>query len=439
MTQKSYRELGFLVILRVPWACLSLFLAAIAMQALGEKPELSGFYKNFLSATHVADNFKNLGLTDDEWALDDLQRLTLKIDYNASERLEFLLHYELRARWGETERVRDRMEKRGQMVPGTGGLFNSRRPRFLDLESELIRESSFTLEHGLDRAQARWEIDRFEMTVGRQAVTWGTALIWTPTDLFAGFSPTEIDRDEKPGVDVIRAMWAPESGGFVDLIFEPLDESAPYRMKWEESSLAARAGTAVGEYEIALLGGQVAGDDVLGADFTGYLRDAGLRGELVYSHVRERDQRDYFRGVVSIDYGFAAAWNPYVALEYFYNGLGAGDSDNYLERLSESSVRRAFVRGNAFNLGRHYIGNVVRVAPSALWSMQATTLINLLDGSVQEFATATRSLHENVDLQFGANVGIGPAGTEFGGFSAEQFGVEFRSRDLIFIFLKIYF
>ena len=70
-------------------------------------------------------------------------------------------------------------------------------PRFLDLDSELIHEESFTLEHDLDRAQVRW-----------------------------------------------------------------------------------------------------IGDRVIGGDFTGYVGDAGLRGELIYSHVRESDQRDYWRGVI---------------------------------------------------------------------------------------------------------------------------------------------
>jgi len=46
-------------------------------------------------------------------------------------------------------------------------------PRFLDLDSELIHEESFTLEHDLDRAQVRWIGDRVESIMGRQAVTWG--------------------------------------------------------------------------------------------------------------------------------------------------------------------------------------------------------------------------------------------------------------------------
>jgi hypothetical protein len=97
---------------------------------------------------------------------------------------------------------------------------------------------------------------------------------------------------------MIRTIWTQERELFLNLVFEPIDETTPYRFEKDESSLAARAGTEVGEYDIAVLGGQVAGDRVIGGDFTGYVGDAGLRGELIYSHVRESDQRDYWRGVI---------------------------------------------------------------------------------------------------------------------------------------------
>jgi hypothetical protein len=278
-----------------------------------------------------------------------------------------------------------------------------------------------------------------DVTVGRQAVSWGSGLIWTPTDLFSGFAPTEIDRDEKLGVDVARVIASPTPDTSWDLIAEPLDEDGPYEIDTDDSSLALRTSTHLGEYDIALLGGQVAGDGVIGGDFSGYLKDAGFRGEFIYTRVQEDDERDYTRGLVSLDYGFAKAWNPYVALEYFYNGLGAGDEDTYLTRLAATSVQRAFQRGNAFNLGRHYVGNIVGLTPSALWSVQAITLVNAGDGSMQEFASATRSVTDNIDLLFGVNIGLGGIGTEFGGFSVEQAGVEFKTADLFFVFLKVYF
>ncbi len=397
--------------------------------------EFAGFYKNLFSVTDVANNYRNLGVTDNDFAVDDLQRLRLKLDYEPHEQWSMRVHFELRSLWGETERIRNRMAELPVALPFASA---KARPRFLDLESAWIEEDSFRLEHGLDRLQLRYQSDTVEWTLGRQAVSWGSGLIWTPTDLFVGFSPTEIDRDEKTGVDVVRFIWSPTPDASIDLIAEPLGDKA-YELETDASSLAARGTTHIGEYDVALLGGVIAGDTVVGGDFTGYLRDAGFRGEWIYTWVDEADQRDYLRGLLSVDYGFARPWNPYLALEYFYNGLGAGHADDYLTRLAESSVQRAFQRGTAFNFGQHYLGSTLRVAPSALLALSATTLLNLMDGSAVEFVGAVWSVTDNVDLLIGATVGIGGLGTEFGGFSAEQAGADFENPDLYYAFLKYYF
>ena len=419
--------------------CALWILFGAANLPAAERPAVSGFYKNLLSFTTVEDSFGNLGLTDKEWAIDDFQRLRLKLDYAPVEAFAVQAHYELRFLIGDTERIRNRATSQPQASPLGASLFLPGRSRFLDLESNLSRDSNRRLTHDLDRLNARWVTETSEWIVGRQAVSWGTGLIWTPTDLFAGFSPTEIDRDEKLGVDVVRLLWTPRPDSFLDLVGEPLDENGPYNLDTDDSSLALRAGTHVGEYDLTLLGGWVAGDVTAGGDWSGYLGNAGFRGEGVFTAVSEAEERDYFRGLLSLDYGFARAWNPTMAVEYFYNGLGAGDSDAYLSRLAEASVQRAFQRGNAFNLGRHYLGQSLGLTPSALWGLQATTLLNLEDGSAQEFATARRSLFDNIDLVVGATVGLGGPGTEFGGFSVQQAGVEFENTDLLFAFLKAYF
>lgn len=404
--------------------------------AFAEPPMLTGFYKNLLSLTTVEDNLGNLGLTDRDVAVDDFQRLRLKVDYAPMDSVELRLHYETRHAWGETERIGNRLEERSMVVlpvsvPG--------RIRFLDLESEIDSGSNWVWAHDLDRLQVRWMTERLELTVGRQPVSWGTGLIWNPTDLFAGFSPTEIDRDEKLGVDVVRIAYSPNLDTSFDLVAEPLDEGGPYRFQEDDSSLALRASTHVGEYDLSALGGQVAGDIVVGGDFSGYVRDAGFRGEFLYTSVKESHERNYARVLLSADYGFAARWNPYLAVEYYYNGLGTDDPDRYLPRLAASSVQRAFQRGNAFNLGRQYVGTVFRLTPSALLSFQSITLFNLHDESAQEFVSVSRSLTDNMDLLVGANVGFGGVGTEFGGYSAGEAGVEFKNTDLLFAFLKMYF
>lgn len=62
-----------------------------------------------------------------------------------------------------------------------------------------------------------------------------------------------------------------------------------------------------------------------------------------------------------------------------------------------------------------------------------TETVAILDDQEQSAAIA-----DSVDLPFGATIGIGGFGTEFGGFSEEQAGVAFENSDLYFVFLKYY-
>lgn len=399
--------------------------------------EFAGYWKSFMSATDVRDSYRRLGLWDRGVLWSDVERVRLKLQGKPAEEIAWGAHYEAALHWGDTVKLRKRMEEED-----VGDVFGSvgERRRFMDLEDEIFDDEAETMNHGFERLWVRLEPDpRLQLTVGRQAVSWGSGLIWSPVDLFAAFSPTEIDREEKLGVDVVRLVLQPHPNLSVDVVGEPLDCDEHWTANGDDSSLAARLGTHLGEYDLHLCGGAVQSDLVLGGDFSGYLGDAGFHGEALRTWVDESGQRDYFRGLLGIDYAFAAAWNPYVAVEYFYNGLGEDDPDDYAARRAESSVQRVFERGIAYNVGRDYLGGTFRVQPNALWTVQATTLANLRDGSFREFATLAWSAAENFDLIVGADVGLGPATGEFAGWTDEDAGVSVGLPDLYYLYAKFYF
>lgn len=392
--------------------------ALAAGAARAAEPPLAGSYKNLLAVTRPG------APVEDSTRVDDFQRLRIKLQPALGASADAQVHYELRAVWGESRR------RGGSDGAATLPGLRLNRARLLDLEKDLVTEDAFLLQHDLDRLRLRFTAPQHDLSVGRQAVSWGTTLIWNPVDLFSGFAPTEIDRDEKQGVDVLRWTWHPAPDSEVDVVVEPLDLEEPGDVEADDSSLAVRAATHVGEYEIAAIGGRVARDTVAGADFTGYLRDAGFRGELLHTWVDEAEDPDFFRAVAGVDYGFAVPWNPYLAVEYFFNGLGAGRPEAYPEVLQRASVQRGISRGNVFNVGRNYVGLLGRVMPTPLLSLQATSLWNPEDSGWREFVTCAYSVTEDLDLTLGANFGLGPETSEFNGRA---------SADLYFAFLKLYF
>ena len=53
--------------------------------------------------------------------------------------------------------------------------------------------------HEIDRANAQIHLRRAEVTIGRQAIGWGRGVMFTSIDLFAPFSPLEVDREWQIG------------------------------------------------------------------------------------------------------------------------------------------------------------------------------------------------------------------------------------------------
>ncbi|MEM7395961.1 MAG: hypothetical protein AAF492_26810, partial [Verrucomicrobiota bacterium] len=223
-----------------------------------ESVDVTGFYKNFFALTDARNNHKAQGLTDNDWIVDDVQRIRLKLDWTPAENFDALVHYEVIAHWGESVAIqRVRQPSPVSAAPRAG-------QRIFDLEKTIIEEDRFTLTHQIDRLRLRWQTDEHDLSVGRQPVSWGVGLIWSPLDLFAGFSPTEIDRDDKPGVDVIRWTWTPFGDTSFDLVAEPLHERRHLEVDEDASSLALRAFSRWGEFDGSLVAGQIAGDGVVG-------------------------------------------------------------------------------------------------------------------------------------------------------------------------------
>ena len=90
--------------------------------------------------------------------------------------------------------------------------------RSLDLETTLVDEDHLRVWHDLDRLAVTIYSDVVDLTIGRQAITWGISNLFPIADLWAQFSPFELDTEEKPGLDAIRALMYPAEGVELDAV-----------------------------------------------------------------------------------------------------------------------------------------------------------------------------------------------------------------------------
>lgn len=133
-----------------------------------------------------------------------------------------LLRFEWRAHLGDRVSVdiHNRFFSRiGSNTVSNIGLGSTVPPaRTIDLQSPLVDEPGLTLEHDLDRAAIAINTPAGDLTLGRQAVTWGVAALFPVSDFWTQFSPFELDTSQKRGVDALRFFAYPTDTLELDVI-----------------------------------------------------------------------------------------------------------------------------------------------------------------------------------------------------------------------------
>jgi hypothetical protein len=416
--------------------------------------DFNGYLKDLAAVSDSHGMYEDLGLLDDRWLVDNYQRLRLRTQLSLTDHFAAIAHWEGFIAVGDSVLAQQRAEELAaqaaalppSMRPDAGSaalvglLAPPSPPRFMDMEEQFSFDGGERLAHDIDRLLLRGSGGGFELETGRMALSWGSGRVWNPTDLWSPFAATEIDKEEKRGVDLVHATAAFPGVVTIEGVWAPLSVRHHYQIEPDDSSAAGRARIHVGEYDIAGMGGFFAGDTVVGADFSGYVGGAGLRGEAAYTFVDpEMHDRDYLRAVLSADYGFAVAWNPYLLAEAYFNGFGEADPDRCLDRLSDPSVQRQIQLGRPVNLGRDYLTLLARIQPHPLFTLSLQPLVNLDDASAFIAFVTEISAAEGVDLNVGANVFAGPENTEFGGMRLSVLNTVVRSPDQYFLYLKAYF
>ena len=104
----------------------------------------------------------------------------------------------------------------GASVPGLG--VSVVPDRTVDLTTTIVDDEHVDIWHDLDRASLTLYLHVADITVGRQAITWGISSLFPIADLWAQFSPFELDTEEKPGVDAVRALAYPAGNVELDAV-----------------------------------------------------------------------------------------------------------------------------------------------------------------------------------------------------------------------------
>jgi hypothetical protein len=415
---------------KTPWMIPGLLVILCLPAAARSRLEFSGCFKSF-STLLLQPSFK-IG-TDSRREADMAavnNRLRIQLQFNPASWLSLNAAYDISPRIQDSRLFHPGASSFGSEPPGY---------RLDDLPSRIYPRSdiipeSFGLYQNLDRFYLEFRLKFADISLGRQAIAWGSGHIVNPTDIIAPFSFNELDTEERPGVDAVRVR--------IPLgILDELDFGcvAGEQFSMGKSAIFLRGKTYFLKTDVSLLAMAFREHLLLGIDLSRSLAGAGLWLEMavVSPNSFEHDPpevKDYFRASLGVDFNFRGSL--YTFIEYHYSSAGAAQAENSIERLASP----AFREGAVYLLGRHYLGLGVRKPISGLVTATGFLLANLDDPSLTVSPQLEYNIAENIYIAAGAYLGLGQNPEILPGDGSSLLHSEFGAYpDTVYASFRIYF
>ncbi len=284
--------------------------------------------------------------------------------------------------------------------------------RLMDLTWELSSGGRHRLVHRFDRLALQYRGSTWGITLGREAVSWGSGLVFQPMDLFSPFAPTTVDRDFKAGDDLVMVDKLFADGSDLQVLGvarrdpdgDVTADAASAAVKWRKF---------IGSGELEVFGGKHYRDQVYGGSVRLPVRSAMLRTDLVATRLQGGDWR--LSGIVNLDYSFdLGGRSAYVFAEYYHNGFGVTALPDSALNLPPALIAR-LARGEVFSVMRDYLalGGTLQWHP--LWTQNLVLIGNLADGSTLMQSTVSYLPGDRATVEVGFTWSMGEAGQEYGG------------------------
>jgi hypothetical protein len=411
-----------------PLGAPALFFAALLLLNAplhGFDASLSGSYKSYLNWIY-----------DPAWESDSYGvstgMLRLKASLYPTERssveLAYLIYPEIRP---------DALSNGSRFLdPGTGAY------RVIDLRRRLLPWSSsdvnnLGLYNELDRAAVTFRFPFADLSLGRQAVAWGSSRIVNTTDVIVPVEISTLDTEYREGVDALRLRIPLGAMHEIDLGYVFGKE-----FRFDRSAAFGRAKLYVLETDVGALAMLFQENLMIGLDLARAIGDAGSWLEAAYvvpdvvGGFDDPWADGYFRISSGLDYNLSGELYGYV--EYHFNSPGAADASGYLQLPDDP----AYSGGATYLLGRHYLGVGATYNLTPLLPATGRLLANLNDLSVMLSLSVEYNIKENVYLGGGCYLGFGenPSVSTIVPGQIQEYRSEFGAYpNLFYTTVKLYF
>lgn len=332
---------------------------------------------------------------------------------------DHLIHARINSRYFISEQMTFGAELRNRIAIG-GSVENT--PNYLstiradhDFENLDIRWWNGTSSAGYSEVDRLWfdaAIGKLQVTVGRQRVAWGTAMVWNPTDLFNPLAILDFDYEERPGVDAVRLQYYSSEVSKIEIVIKPGKTR-------NRKVIAGKILFNRWSYDFNVLGGIRANTPFAGFSWSGDIEGAGFRGEFFTSQVDDNASflfpslKDAWASTLTLSADYTFPNSLYIHSEVLYNDRGATSNTISSFLLMQSLHLLSPARWSLFQELSYEVHPLVRAS--------AFVIHNPNDRSSAIVPSATWSVIENFDLSFFGLFFSGGLLTEYGGYGTSVF------------------
>ncbi len=329
-----------------------------------------------------------------------------------------------------------------EQAPGFEALFG-RLPnddrRWWNLTETFEDKDKLAVTGRVDRLSIGYTGRSASLRFGRQALSWGNGLFYTPMDIVNPFDPTAVDTEYKVGDDMLYGQYLRGNGDDVQATYVVRRDPLTGDVETDQATIALKYHGFVGSGEIDLLVADQYGEALLGLGGSRDVGGAVWRSDLVLSDTETEDVVAQF--VINTSYSWI--WNGKNisgSAEYYFNGFGQTNGCYSPECLTDNpELVERIGRRQLFSLGRHYLGGSLMVEVTPLFTLTPNIFWNIGDGSALLQFVTQNSLGDNLVLLGALGIPMGPSGTEYGGIDTGIEGVYFSTDLSMFLQLNWYF
>jgi hypothetical protein len=378
-----------------------------------KKVRASGFFEYLNNTWIPSDTYNKYGFTD--WQNQSTIYNRINLWYNPVENIE--LHAGIRNNFtfGPLVAKYNKIIDYGDLATYDDG--------YLNLTWKISGDNSNVLYTNLDRLNIKWTKEKFEITVGRQRINWGTNMVWNPNDIFNAFNYFDFNYIERPGSDALLLEYY--TGDFSSI---QLAGKLNYRQELIDSittdkklSITAAALYKFNRwgYDFQFFGGYMQTDITAGAGWSGNIGGAGFTGE--FSWFKDSDNFSDTLGIViaSLSGNYIFKNQIMINMSVIYNSNGSTgyaykDYDGILGSFSTMFASSLNVKN--LTPSRFDMFGQLSYPVTPLINVSFSGMFNPYDLSFYAGPSATFSLTDNISLMLVGQMFFGDELTEFGDY-----------------------